>query len=80
MKNSLMFTRDKIYLYLSKRALVETVNDELKNICQIEHTRHRNFVNFISNMISALIAYIFRPKKPSLNLDIVDTNALQRIA
>jgi hypothetical protein len=60
MKNSLMFTRDKIYL--RKWALIETVNDELKNICQIEHTRHRNFVNVISNMISALIAYNFRQK------------------
>jgi hypothetical protein len=77
MKNSLICTRDKIYL--RKRALIETVNDELKNICQIEHTRHRSFVNFITNMVSALIAYHFLPEKPSLNIDIVDTSALQKI-
>ncbi|MDR1380506.1 MAG: transposase, partial [Tannerella sp.] len=71
MKNSLMFLRDKIYL--RKRALIETVNDELKNICRIEHTRHRCFVNFICNMVSALIAYNFLPEKPSHNLDIFDS-------
>jgi len=47
MKNSLMLMSDKIYL--RKRALIETVNDQLKNICQIEHTRHRCFENFIGN-------------------------------
>jgi hypothetical protein len=47
MKNSLMLMSDKIYL--RKRALIETVNDQLKNICQIEHTRHRCFPNFIGN-------------------------------
>jgi len=69
MKNSLMYTHDKILL--KKRALVETVNDELKNICQVEHTRHRSFANFISNLISGLIAYHFLPKKPSLNLEVI---------
>ena len=78
MKNSLMFTRDKIYL--RKPALIETANDELKNICQIEHTRHRCFVNFIGNMIAALVAYNFLPKKPSLNLDIIDISAVKKIA
>ncbi|GHU08847.1 hypothetical protein FACS189431_5830 [Alphaproteobacteria bacterium] len=78
MKNSLMSVRDKICL--RKRSLIETVNDELKNICQIEHTRHRSFENFIGNMVAALVAYNFLPKKPSLNLDIIDMNGLQRIA
>jgi hypothetical protein len=68
MKNSLMHTYDKVLL--RKRALVESVNDELKNICQIEHTRHRSFENFITNLVSGLIAYHFLPKKPSLNLDV----------
>jgi hypothetical protein len=62
MKNSLMHLSDKIYL--RKRALIETVNDELKNICQIEHTRYRCFNNFINNMIAAFIAYNFLSKKP----------------
>jgi hypothetical protein len=70
MKNSLMHIHDKILL--KKRALIESVNDELKNICQIEHTRHRSFENFITNMISGLIAYSFLPKKPSLNIEIID--------
>ena len=66
MKNALMLMHDKIML--RKRALIETVNDELKNICQIEHTRHRSFDNFIINMLSALEAYSFFEKKPSINL------------
>ena len=70
MKNSLMHMSDKILL--RKRALVETVCDELKNICQIEHTRHRSQEGFIVNMISALIAYSYFPKKPTLNLEVVD--------
>jgi hypothetical protein len=74
MKNSLMHIQDKIIL--KKRALIETVNDELKNICQVEHTRHRCFENFITNLLSGLIAYSFFPKKPSLNLDIIDNNGL----
>jgi hypothetical protein len=78
MQNALMPIRDK--LCLRKRALTETVNDELKNICRIEHTRHRCFVNFIANMISALLACNFLPKKPSLNLDIVDLSAVQKSA
>ena len=70
MKNSLMLLHDKIML--KKRAIIETVNDQLKNICQIEHTRHRSFDNFITNLLSALIAYSFFPKKPSLNIEIID--------
>jgi hypothetical protein len=60
MKNSLMQIHDKILL--SKRAIVESVYDQLKNICQIEHTRHRSFESFISNLIPGLIAYSFCPK------------------
>jgi hypothetical protein len=46
------------------------------NICQIEHTRHRCFTNFIANLISGLVAYNLMPKKPSLNLDILDLDNL----
>ena len=66
MKNALMLMHDKIML--RKRTLIETVNDELKNICQIEHTRHRSFDNFITTMFSTLMAYSFFEKKPSINL------------
>jgi hypothetical protein len=75
MKNCLMHIHDKILL--KKRALIETVNDELKNICQIEHSRHRSFENFLTNLLSGLITYSFFPKKPSLNIDVIDRNALE---
>lgn len=64
MKNSLMTMNDKIML--RKRSVIETVNDELKNICQIEHSRHRSFINFAANLIAGLIAYSFLPKKPAI--------------
>ena len=73
-----MHINDKILL--RERALVESVNDELKNICQIEHTRHRSFENFLANLISGLIAYHFLPKKPNINIDIVDNTGLFKVA
>ena len=78
MKNSLMHIQDK--LILRKRSLIETVNDELKNICQIEHTRHRSVDNFLVNLISGLIAYNFLPKKPSLNLENIDNKNISNVA
>ncbi len=74
MKNTLMELKDKIVL--RKRSVIETVNDELKNICQIEHSRHRSFTNFIANLISGLIAYSFFPKKPAIKYDPVNTSQL----
>lgn len=74
MKNSLMNIYDKICL--RKRAVIETVNDELKNNCQIEHTRHRSVDNFVTNLVSALIAYNFMPKKPQMNIEIIDKSRL----
>ncbi|MBC8946988.1 transposase [Xenorhabdus indica] len=53
---------------LRKRFLIETVNDQLKNISQIEHSRHRSVVGFLLEVVSGLIAYTFQPKKPSLGL------------
>jgi hypothetical protein len=70
MKNSLMSLHDK--LILRKRSLIETINDELKNVCQIEHTRHRSIGGFVTNLIAGLIAYNFLPKKPELNMEVVD--------
>jgi Transposase DDE domain len=74
MKNCLMEMSDKILL--RKRSVIETVNDELKNICQIEHSRHRSFGNFISNLVAGLIAYSFFPKKPSIKFDTEYTNQI----
>ncbi len=67
MKNQLMLLGDK--LLLRKRSIVETIIDQLKNISQIEHTRHRSPVNFMVHLVSGLIAYCCQPKKPSLGLD-----------
>lgn len=63
-------------LMLRKRAVIESVNDELNNICQIEHTRHRCFANFITNLISGLLAYSFLPKKPSIKVDFIQDKQL----
>src|SRR5665647_1895407 len=54
--------------------VIETVNDELKNICQVEHTRHRSIAGFILNIMSTIAAYSFFPKKPSIKKDIEETN------
>ena len=56
-------------LLLRKRAIVETVIDQLKNISQIEHSRHRSVANFVVNLIGGLTAYSLRPKKPMINLE-----------
>ncbi len=68
MKNRLLPVADK--LLLRKRAIVETIIDQLKNISQIEHTRHRSVTNFLVNLLCGLIAYCHQPKKPSLQLDV----------
>ena len=67
MKNQLMRLSDK--LLLRKRAIIESVIDQLKNISQIEHTRHRSPTNCMVHLIAGLIAYCFQPKKPSLGFD-----------
>jgi len=66
MRNTLMPLMDKILL--RKRAIIETIIDQLKNISQIEHSRHRSPANFLVNLICGLIAYCRQPKKPSLRL------------
>ena len=67
MINKLVPMNDKILL--RKRSVIETVNDQLKNISYLVHSRHRSLHNFILNLITALIAYTHQPKKPSLKLD-----------
>jgi hypothetical protein len=65
MKNRLMLVRDK--LLLRKRNIIETVNDQLKNISQIEHSRHRSPTNFFINVFAGVIAYMWQPKKPTIH-------------
>ncbi len=64
MKGAIMSMSDR--LLTRKRAVIETINDELKNIAQVEHSRHRSFDNFIVNMLGAIAAYCFFPKKPCI--------------
>jgi len=56
-------------ILLRKRAIIETVIDQLKNISQIEHSRHRSVTSFLVNLLCGLIAYARQPKKPSLGRD-----------
>ena len=66
MKNRLVVLDDK--LLTRKRSVIETIIDQLKNISQILHTRHRSTINFAVNLIAGLIAYTWQTKKPSLHL------------
>jgi hypothetical protein len=66
MKPRLMRLWDR--LLLRKRLLIETINDNLKNVSQIEHSRHRSLTGFMVNLVGGLLAYTFQPKKPSLGL------------
>lgn len=74
MKNCLMEMKDKILL--RKRSVIETINDELKNMCQVEHSRHRSFGNFLTNIIAGLIAYSFFPKKPAIKYETLKSNQI----
>lgn len=67
MKNRLMPMYDKIML--RKRSVIESVNDMLKNVAQLVHTRHRSVHNFIMNLLAALAAYCFFANKPGVNFD-----------
>lgn len=66
MKGALMSVSDR--LLLRKRAIIETVNDELKNIAQVEHSMHRSFDNFIVNILGVIAAYCMFSKKPCINV------------
>jgi hypothetical protein len=66
MRNRLMPFFDKVML--RKRAVIESVMDQLKNISQIEHSRHRSVANCFVNLLAGLVAYTWREKKPSLNI------------
>lgn len=74
MKNVLMELKDKILL--RKRSVLETINDELKNICQAEHSRHRSFENFLTNLITGLIAYSYFDKKPAIKYQPEESNQI----
>ncbi len=77
MQNKLMSLLDKILL--RKRSVIETVNDQLKNIAQIEHTRHRSPANFLVNLVAGLISYTLQPKKPAIKLTPNERNWLGQL-
>lgn len=78
LKNNMKGGLRPIYdrLLLRKRTIIKTLNDELKNIAQIEHSRHRSFPNFIVNLIGGIAAYCLFPKKPMINLERVYSKQL----
>jgi len=78
MKNPFLPMLDK--LLLRKRSLTETVNDQLKTISQIEHSRHRSVANFLVNLVVGLIAYTYQTKKPSLHIRMPHDDALPLVA
>ena len=78
MKPQLMSLWDR--LMLRKWFIIETIFDQLKNISQIEHTRHRSAKNFIVNLIAGLIAYTHQPLKPAIKLSSTEQQALTAFA
>ena len=67
MKEKILSAFEKFFL--SQRGIVETVIEQLKSVCQIEHNRHRSPANFLINLLSGLIAYMIKPRKPALKLN-----------
>jgi hypothetical protein len=68
---------DKILL--RKRSVIETINDQLKNICHAEYSGHRSFVDFITNLVTSFIAYSFQEKKPAIKFE-EDVNSNGQLA
>ncbi|PCS22294.1 hypothetical protein BTN49_2023 [Candidatus Enterovibrio escicola] len=66
-------------LMLRKQFIIETVFDQPKNISQIEHSRHRNCISFMDNLLAGLIAYSFQPKQPSIKTTRLDKKAFIQI-
>jgi hypothetical protein len=77
MNNKLLELWEK--LMLRKRSLIETVNDQLQNISQIVHSRHRSPINFLVNAVAGLIAYTWQDKKPKLQLEKDEINSLSAL-
>lgn len=55
-------------LLLRKRSIIETINDQLKNIGDLKHSRHRSLTHYMANIIASLVAYSYQDKKPALQL------------
>jgi hypothetical protein len=70
MKKKILTAFEKFFLY--QRSIVETVIDQLKAICHIEHLRHRSSINFLVNLVGGLAAYTLRPRKPEIKINKLD--------
>ena len=77
MQNRLVVLEDK--LLTRKRSVIETINDQLKNVSQIVHSRHRSPINFLVNLTAGLIAYTWQDKKPSIHLSHKDMALLPAV-
>ncbi len=77
MKNRLVALEDR--LLTRKRSLIVTINDQLKNVSQIVHSRHRSPLNFLVNLTAGLIAYTWQNKKPSIQLSHKDMALLPAV-
>lgn len=66
-------------MLVRKRAIIETINDQLKNISQIAHMQLRRFNDFLMNLVAGQIAYTYRAKKPSLNSSTEDLALLSAL-
>ncbi len=60
----------------TKRFIIETVNDQLKSISQIEHSRYRSVHGFMLNLMGSLIAYCHKEAKPTINVSVNDMKTL----
>nr|WP_199399593.1 transposase [Candidatus Enterovibrio escacola] len=65
---------------LRKRFIIEIVLDQLKNISQIEYSRHLNCISVMVNLLAGLIAYSFQPKKPSFKMTRFNKQVLIQIS
>jgi hypothetical protein len=78
MKNKLMPLFDK--LVLRKRSMIESINNQLKNVFQVEHTRHRSVLNGFISIIAGLVAFTHHDRKPSLKLDALEIKLIEKMA
>ena len=57
MKARVLAAFDKFIL--RKRSIIETINDQLKNVFNLEHSRHRSLTNFAVNVVACLVDYSY---------------------
>lgn len=77
MKKKVLSAFEKFFL--CQRSIVETVIDQLKAICHIEHSRHRSPLNFLVNLVGGLAAYSLRPRKPEVKINKLENEKFQLI-